>query len=779
MRTPASTYRLQLHEGFTLSDAEAVTAYLHRLGVDWLYLSPILKAEEGSTHGYDVSDPRLIDPERGGASALASLSEKARSLGMGVLADIVPNHLGVATPIQNPWWWSLLSEGQESEYASYFDVDWAAGNGRILLPVLGEDRAEDAPLEIVDGPDGPELRYYEHRFPIAEGTGDEEPVVVHSRQNYELVSWRRADTDLNYRRFFAVNTLAGLRVEDHDVFDAAHAEPVRWVREGLVDGLRIDHPDGLAEPGAYLERLSEQTDGAYVLVEKILEPGEELPLSWHCAGTSGYDALAMVNRLFVDPQGQGELERISASHTSTLKPDYPDLIHGTKRHIADTILGSEMRRLARLVPDSAGVTFDDAVDAFAELTACLPVYRTYLPFGREYLLQAVKEAHRRRPDISGTIDTLQPLLEDIDGETKALAVRFQQTSGMVMAKGVEDTAFYRYDRLVSLNEVGADPSLFSISLDEFHAEMLDRLTTRPLAMTTLSTHDTKRSEDVRARISALAEVPEFWGRTVSELAEAAPLADGELANLLWQSFVGVWPASRERLHAYAEKASREASSSTTWTEPNEEFEEELHAMVDAAFDDEKVSDIVERCVEHVRTAGWSNSLSSKLVQLTMPGIPDVYQGTELWEYSLVDPDNRRPVDFEHREKLLQQQDQDQQGPPAIDETGAAKLRIVSQTLRMRREKPDLFNAYSALEGSGPASDHLIAYDSGGAITLATRLPFGLEQRGGWNNTEVMLPDGHYRDAFTDALFSGGVVRVADVLATYPVALLTRERQESA
>lgn len=777
MKTPASTYRLQLHEGFTLHDAETVTGYLHTLGVDWLYLSPILKAEEGSSHGYDVTDPRLVDPERGGASALASLSAKARSLGMGVLADIVPNHLGVATPAQNPWWWSLLRQGQESEYASYFDVDWAAGGGRILLPVLGEDSADEAPLEVVDGPDGLELRYYDHRFPVAEGTGDGEPVEVHARQNYELVSWRRADTDLNYRRFFAVNTLAGLRVEDPGVFDAAHAEPVRWIREGLVDGLRIDHPDGLAQPGAYLERLAEQTDGAYVLVEKILEPGEELPPSWRCAGTSGYDALAMVNRLFVDPRGQSELERISASRTTIVKPDYPDLIHGTKRHIADTILGSEMRRLARLVPATAGLTFDVAVDAFAELTACLPVYRTYLPFGREYLLHAVKDANRRRPDLSGAIDTLQPLLEDIDGESKALAVRFQQTSGMVMAKGVEDTAFYRYDRLVSLNEVGADPSLFSITVDQFHAEMLDRLATRSLAMTTLSTHDTKRSEDVRARISVLSEVPVFWGQTVNELAEAAPLADGELANLLWQSFIGVWPASRDRLHAYAEKASREASSSTTWTEPNVEFEEQLHAMVDAAFDDEQVMDIVERSVEHIRAAGWSNSLSSKLVQLTMPGIPDVYQGTELWDYSLVDPDNRRPVDFELRRKLLQ--DQDQQGPPPIDETGAAKLRIVSRTLRTRRENPELFNAYTSLEVSGPASDHLIAYDSGGAITLATRLPFGLEKRGGWKNTEVMLPKGNYRDAFTDTVFSGGAVPATDLLAAYPVALLTREREETA
>ncbi len=777
MRTPASTYRLQLHKGFTLEDAEAVTGYLHSLGVDWLYLSPILKAEEGSSHGYDVTDPRLVDPERGGASGLAALSAKARSLGMGVLADIVPNHLGVATPAQNPWWWSLLHAGQASEYAEYFDVDWDAGNGRILLPVLGEATADEAPLEVADGPEGPELRYYEHRFPVAPGTAGGSAAEVHARQDYELVSWRRADTDLNYRRFFAVNTLAGLRVEDPDVFDAAHAEPVRWIREGLVDGLRIDHPDGLAQPGAYLDRLHEQTDGAYVLVEKILEPGEELPPSWACAGTSGYDALAMVNRLFVDPQGQSELERISDSCSAETKPDYANLIHDTKRHMADTILGSEMRRLARLVPDSAGVTFDEAVDTFAELAACLPVYRTYLPFGREYLLHAVKEARDRRPDLSNPLDALHPLLEDIDGETCALAVRFQQTSGMVMAKGVEDTAFYRYDRLASLNEVGADPSLFSITVSQFHAEMLDRLATRPLAMTTLSTHDTKRSEDVRARISVLSESPEFWGRALGELAQRAPLDDGPLANLLWQSVVGVWPASRERLHAYAEKAAREASTSTTWTDPNAEFEKQLHAMVDAAFDDQQVAAVVERCVDHLRAAGWINSLSAKLIQLTMPGVPDVYQGTELWDYSLVDPDNRRPVDFESRKTLLQ--DQDQQGPPPVDDTGAAKLRVVSRTLHARRERPDLFSGYEALEVSGPAADHLVAYDRGGAITLATRLPLGLEKLGGWQDTEVSLPAGTYRDSFTGAVYSGGSVSVADLLATYPAALLLSEEERKA
>ncbi|HET8880013.1 MAG TPA: alpha-amylase family glycosyl hydrolase, partial [Arthrobacter sp.] len=378
MRTPVSTYRLQIRAGFTLQDAAATVPYLKALGVDWVYLSPILTAEKGSDHGYDVTDPATVDPDRGGPEGLAEVSRAAREAGMGVLVDIVPNHVGVATPIQNPWWWSLLKEGRQSPYAPAFDVDWDFGGGRIRIPVLGADSDVDA-LEVRDG----ELRYYDHRFPLAAGSysdGDD-PREVHDRQHYELVGWRRADNELNYRRFFAVNTLAGIKVEDPAVFDEAHAEIVRWFRDDLVDGLRIDHPDGLADPGGYLERLRAATGGAYLLIEKILEPGEDLPAGFECEGTTGYDALADVDRLFVDPAGQAGLDALDASLRGGEAADYEEMIRGTKRRITDGILHSEMLRLARLVPASAGLSVEAGADALSEIIAAFPVYRSYLPEG--------------------------------------------------------------------------------------------------------------------------------------------------------------------------------------------------------------------------------------------------------------------------------------------------------------------------------------------------------------------------------------------------------------
>ena len=310
MRTPVSTYRLQIRPGFTLQDAAEIVPYLKSLGVDWIYLSPILTAEKGSDHGYDVTDPSAIDPDRGGPEGLAAASQAARDAGIGVLVDIVPNHVGVATPVQNPWWWSLLKEGQQSRYAQAFDVDWDVGGGRIRIPVLGSRLRRATRWKSRTG----SCATTTTGFPLAEGsyTEGDDPREVHGRQHYELINWRRADNELNYRRFFAVTTLAGVRVELPEVFDETHAEIVRWFRDGLVDGLRIDHPDGLADPDGYLRRLREVTGGGYVLVEKILEPGEKLPESWDCEGTTGYDALADVDRLFVDPAGQGALDALDA-----------------------------------------------------------------------------------------------------------------------------------------------------------------------------------------------------------------------------------------------------------------------------------------------------------------------------------------------------------------------------------------------------------------------------------------------------------------------------------
>ncbi|BCW72264.1 malto-oligosyltrehalose synthase [Arthrobacter sp. NicSoilB8] len=775
MRTPLSTYRLQIRPGFTLQDAAQTVPYLKSLGVDWIYLSPILTAEQGSDHGYDVTDPSAIDPDRGGPDGLLAASAAARQAGMGVLVDIVPNHVGVATPAQNPWWWSLLKEGRQSRYAQAFDVDWDFGGGRVRIPVLGEDSDVDA-LQIRDG----ELRYYDHRFPLAEGTytaGDstaDDPREVHDRQHYELIGWRRADTDLNYRRFFAVNSLAGIRVELPEVFDEAHAEVVRWFRDGLVDGLRIDHPDGLADPEGYLHRLREVTNGSYLLIEKILEPGETLPASFECEGTTGYDALADVDRVFVDAAGQGPLDALDADLRGGEAADYEEMIRGTKRRITDGILHSEMLRLARLVPAGAGLAPDTAADALSEIIAAFPVYRSYLPEGAEVLREACALAVRRRPDLGHAVETLLPLLLEAGPEPDAeLGRRFQQTSGMVMAKGVEDTAFFRYTRLGTLTEVGADPTEFAVTPEEFHARMARRQAELPLSMTTLSTHDTKRSEDTRARISVLAELAPEWQASLQRLQKLAPLPDGPLANLLWQAVAGVWPADRDRLQSYAQKAAREAGNSTNWIDPDEAFEAKLSAAVDAAFDTPAVTAELESLVALLAPYGAVNALGAKLVQLTMPGVPDVYQGTEFWDRSLTDPDNRRPFDFGARRRALAALDAGERPASYLDD--AAKLLVTSRALRLRRDRPELFTGYTPVTATGGAAAHLLAFDRGtvpapGALTLATRLPRGLEQRGGWQDTAIGLAAA-MTDELTGFTHGPGPVAVGEILRDYPVALL--------
>ena len=765
MRTPASTYRLQITEDFDLLEAAKTLGYLHELGVDWVYLSPLLASESGSSHGYDVSDHSAIDPGRGRASGLSALASEARRLGMGVLVDIVPNHVGVANPWENHWWWQVLTHGQESPYASAFDIDWEFGGGKLRIPVVGDDDllpdGRIANLRVLAG----ELHYHDNRFPLApgsaEGGADEDPDAVHARQHYQLISWRRADTDLNYRRFFAINTLVAVRVEDPEWLSRSHEEIARWFDEGLVDGLRIDHPDGLRDPVQYLADLESLTGGAYVLIEKILEPGEELPTSWATAGTTGYDAMAMVDRVLVDPAGEQPLSELETRLRGE-ELDWRRLIHDTKRAVADGSLRSEVRRIVRdLAPvgetsspgfvarsartstteghETPEPTADSLEDAVAELLACFPVYRSYLPEGREHLDAAFESAREHRPDLGGALDELYPVLSD---GASAAAQRFQQTSGMVMAKGVEDCAFYRSSRLTSLNEVGGDPSVFSMSPGEFHTALRHRQRVWPVAMTASSTHDTKRAEDVRSRITVLAEMPERWGEVLDQLLGAAPVPDPGFGNLLWQSVVGAWPASRERLHAYAEKAMREAGDRTTWTAPDHDYETAVHRAVDAAFDEPSVRDLVERVATELAAAGWSNGLSATLLTLLAPGVPDVYQGSELWEQSLVDPDNRRPVDYGVRHELLRDVRLGLRParPEQLDDDGAAKLLLTHLALTLRRDHPAAVTGYTPLHAEGPAADHVLAFDRGGAIAVATRLPLGLAARGGFQRHDPGPPD---------------------------------------
>ncbi|MFF7291469.1 malto-oligosyltrehalose synthase [Microbacterium sp. NPDC008134] len=780
-RRPVSTYRLQITSRLTLDDAAELTPYLASLGADWVYLSPILAATPGSDHGYDVVDPSRIDPSRGGAEGLERFAAAARAHDLGILIDTVPNHMGVSVPRANPWWWDVLRLGRASRHAVAFDIDARQSDGRVRLPILGAQPEEVLaagdlvvdPTPQADAPDGT-LSYFEHILPLAPGTAalaDDLPALL-AAQNYELRFWEDQNTELNYRRFFAVSELAGIRVQLDDVFRESHREIVRWITDGLADGLRVDHPDGLADPGGYLEKLSDATGGAYTLVEKILEPGEALPDWWRTDGTTGYDALGEIDRVLIDPDGVGALDALDARlRADTGLPDgasWHDLTHRTKRLVADTILRSEVRRLVHALP--FGVV--DAEDALAEIVACFPVYRSYLPAGREHLEQALAEASARRPDLAAAIAELAPLLADPALE---VAERLPQVSGAVMAKGVEDTAFYRFTRLGTLTEVGGDPSIAAVTVEEFHAAQQNRLAAWPNSMTTLSTHDTKRSEDVRARLSVLAEVPQRWAEVLTELRAIASTGHGPLDSLLWQAAVGAWPITSERLRDYGLKAAREAAESTTWQHPDEEFERGVIAIADAANGAARAT--IEDFVAEIAGFGRSNSLSAKLLQLTGPGVPDVYQGSELWDLSLVDPDNRRPVDFAANAQLLGALDTDVAHGllPAIDGTGLAKMLVTSRALRLRRDHSESFTRYRAAEVVGAAFAHAVAVDRGRVTVVATRLPVALARRGGWGDTVLMRPDRAATDVLTGRRVDPGPVRLADLLDTYPVALLMEER----
>ena len=789
MPLPTSTYRLQLRgDAFTLTDAANVVDYLHDLGVSHLYLSPILTATDGSTHGYDVTDTATVSAALGGREALKQLRSRASERGMGIIVDIVPNHVGVDDPRQNAWWWDVLLHGRESEYATYFDIDFGADNGvdgKIAIPVLGSasdvgeltiDRSEDAPL----------LAFYEHRFPIAEGTDGDDAQVVHDRQAYRLVGW--SDGLIGYRRFFSVNGLAGIRQEDLDVFTDSHRQVASWVEDDLIDGLRVDHPDGLADPAGYLTELRGLLGpDRWLVIEKILADGEPLDESLPVDGTTGYDALAAVGGVFVDPEGVHALTALSQVRSGIAFDS--ESLHETelelKTGVARGDLSPEVRRLARAIVRESATTveLESIIDAIVAVVAAVPVYRTdYAPLAG-VLPTVIAAIVEEQPELGGGVGALATAL--VTGTESP--VRFDQVCGAVTAKGVEDCLFYRANRLVSLQEVGGDPSRFGCSTAYFHLTNADRARRWPAAMTTLSTHDTKRGEDVRARIGVLSQAPELWARSIADWEELSPSPDGTTGMFLWQNLFGVWPVDgvitstlRERFHAYAEKAIREAALRTTWTAPNDEFASAVHAWLDSVFDG-PVAHSMTTLVETLAPHGHSDALGQKLLNLAGPGIPDVYQGTELWEDSLVDPDNRRPVDYSVRRAILAASNT---GTPVI-ETGAAKLAVVRSALHVRRERPESFvgGTYAPIVADGAAAEHLVGFARGpvaghhDVIALATRLSLGLSNER-WDDTTVTLPDGRWRDRITDAEHTG-TVSVAEVFASLPVALLVRDNEGTA
>lgn len=729
---PSATYRLQLRPEFPFAAAEAAVPHLASLGVSHLHLSPVLEAVPGSAHGYDVTDHSRVRAELGGEPGLRSLGAAARAHGLGLVLDIVPNHMAVPAPLRlNRPLWEVLRQGPESPFARWFDIDWKAGGGQVLLPVLaGPPKPGDVRV------DGEVLRCGGHEFPLREGTSRLKPPVLLAVQWYRPACWREARTSLNYRRFFTISELIGVRVEDPEVFTATHAKVLELVRDGVVQGLRIDHVDGLADPGEYLERLRAAAGpDCWVVVEKILARHERLPAAWPVAGTTGYDALHRVDGVFTDPAGAAELAVRYREATGI--PEWERTAEACAREVLTGDLAPELAALKRL----AG---PDLADAVGELLVTYPVYRPY-PQEPEPDPRALERAAARAG--AGAVAGVRELLL----RDPVFAARFAQTSAALRAKSLEDRAFYRYAPLLSATEVGGEPGSPAVAAAEFHAYCTALQRDWPHSGTVLSTHDTKRSADVRARISVLSQAPELMERP------GGP--DAQLAWVARQTALGLGPVrdAAPRLAGALLKAAREAALHTSWTERDEAYEATVPGYA-AGLD--LPPDLAE--------AARANLLGMTLLHLAMPGVPEVYQGAETEYRALVDPDNRRPAAFP-RAALARL---DAGGAPA----GPAeeKLALTAALLRLRRDRPGLFTGYAPLAAHGPAAEHCLAFArSPGLLAVATRLSHRLAGAGGWRGTALPLPPGRW----TPLLAGGpheGEADLAVLLAPSPVAVLLRD-----
>jgi (1->4)-alpha-D-glucan 1-alpha-D-glucosylmutase len=872
-----ATYRLQLSPSFGFREAAATTAYLAELGVSHVYASPCLQAARGSTHGYNVVDHGTVSIELGGESGHAELCAAARRQGLGVVIDIVPNHMAIAGR-DNAWFWDVLENGVESPYAVYFDIHWLHpdGRGKLVLPVLGDRYGRalaSGEIRLVRAGGEILVQYFDHTFPVSPsgvmklvvaaaerpgapralqrfvaslhtlGAGDDTPpfgaeqwraelakllcddsalgdaideavrehnedrVLLHrllEQQAYRLSFWRLAATDVNYRRFGDINELVALRTDRREVFDRVHARVVEWLRRGVVDGVRVDHIDGLHDPALYLHRLREAAPSAFVVVEKVLARSESLPRSWPVQGTTGYDFLDCVGGLFVDPRGEEAMTSLYRRITGEGRP-FADVAHEKKRLVAQTRFAGEVNRLIKHLARAAANQWryrdfgrEELRDAVVELLATFPVYRTYTRVdgagGSEQCIEdaaavghALAEVARRRPDIDRDLLALLGdvlLLRQRGIAEDAFVTELQLVTCRVMGKGVEDTAFYCYNRLSCLNEVGGDPGRFGSSLAAFHRFCERVRAERPRSLLATSTHDTKRSEDVRARLALLSEMPERWSEAVqrwmahAERYRRGARPDPNAIYLFFQTVVGAHPLPTARAQAYMLKACREAKDRTSWTDPDHLYERALSSYVEEVLADPELAGDVAAFVATLVAPGRTNALAQKLLALTSPGIPDIYQGTELWDLSLVDPDNRRPVDFDLRRTLLRELSR--LSPREVLERadeGLPKMLVVQRALQLRRRHPDLFGpdaSYEPLFARGEKCDHVVAFvRGGGAITVVPRLVVGLG--GDWGDTQLDLPRGPLVNVFTGISVNGGRVSVGKLLDAFPVALFAPAR----
>jgi len=832
---PVATYRIQMRPEFGFDQITDIVPYLHDLGISHVYTSPYLQAAAGSTHGYDIVDPTQVNAELGGTQAHARMCATIQTAGLGHMIDVVPNHMAVAGQ-QNLWWWDMLKNGSSSRFAQFFDVDWHNGAnrwpGKILLPVLGDHYGcilENGELRLTYEDGECALHYHDHVFPLAPpaaaeilsraeaGGGSKEARITAEvtrlnndpdaldtlidQQHYRPAFWRMANTDLGYRRFFDISDLAGIRVEEKTVFQAVHAQPLSWVKKGWVQGLRIDHPDGLWDPARYFHRLQKTCPDAWIVVEKILASDETLPSDWPVAGTTGYDFMNLAGGLCIDPASEDALTQLYAEFKGTQK-QFEALVHECKHLVLFTLFASEINRLTTLFEAICerhrrhrDYSRHQLRTALFETTVHFPVYRSYVSASMNRVSQedeqvidaaiegAVMVCPNPDPVLFSFLRAL--LLLQVPGAVEEeLAMRFQQLTGPAMAKGVEDTAFYRYHRLICLNEVGGDPGRFGVNLRAFHTACARAQKEHPLGLLASTTHDTKRSEDVRARIALLSEIPNQWADAVRRWAannarhRSGAVPDPNSEYLLYQTLVGAWPIDEERICAYMEKAVKEAKVHTSWTDPNQAYEQGLADFIAAVLADTTFCTDLEDFVADLVAPGRINSLAQTLIKLTAPGVPDIYQGTELWDLSLVDPDNRRPVDFALRRRLLSQLPQlDPEAILAGMDQGLPKLWVIRQTLHLRRAHPALFGPradYRPLYATGRKADHLVAFVRGqDVISLAPRLVMGLNND--WEDAIVELPRGKWHNVLTGDDADGGAVQLQELLHRFPVGLLMKRK----